>query len=162
MGLQLRRGIACQHRTLERWSSVCHVKPMPTSTNYLARLLGLFSILVGLAMIARRDEMIAAVDSLIHNPTLLLVIGLMALAIGLAMVLAHNVWSGGMLTVVVTIIGWLIPAAWCCCFCRPQPWRRCSRRCTSPACCTSTPLFRWFWASIWYWRDFVPCHAHGD
>jgi hypothetical protein len=81
---------------------------MPTSTNYLARLLGLFSILIGLAMIARRDEMTGAVDSLIHNPTLLLVVGLIALAVGLAMVLAHNVWSGGVLPVVVTIIGWLI------------------------------------------------------
>ena len=64
---------------------------MSTSTNYIARLLGLFSILIGLAMIARRDEMIGAVNSLIHNPTLLLVIGLIALAIALAMVLAHNV-----------------------------------------------------------------------
>jgi hypothetical protein len=81
---------------------------MPNSTVYIARLLGLFSILVGLAMIARRQEIVAAVDGLIHNPTLLLLIGWIALGIGLAMVLAHNVWSGGVLPVVVTIIGWLI------------------------------------------------------
>jgi hypothetical protein len=62
---------------------------MPGSTSYLARFIGLFSILVGLAMIARRSEMIAAVDALIHNPTLLLLLGMIALAIGLAMVLAH-------------------------------------------------------------------------
>ena len=81
---------------------------MPAATSYLARLLGLFSILVGLAMIERRQEMVAAVDSITHNPTQLLLIGLIALGIGLAMVLAHNVWSGGVLPIVVTIIGWLI------------------------------------------------------
>lgn len=30
------------------------------------------------------------------------------LASGLAIVLGHNVWSGGALTVVVTLIGWLV------------------------------------------------------
>jgi hypothetical protein len=81
---------------------------MPASTAYLARLFGLYSILLGLAMIGRRQEMIAAVDTLIHNPTLLLLVGLIALGIGLAMVLAHNVWSAGLLPATVTLIGWLI------------------------------------------------------
>jgi hypothetical protein len=61
-----------------------------------------------LAMIARRQDMVASVDAMVHNPTLLLIVGLIALALGLAMVLAHNIWSGGVLPVVVTIIGWLI------------------------------------------------------
>ncbi len=81
---------------------------MPAATAYLARLLGLFSILAGLAMIARRQDMVALFDSLTHDPPLLLLFGLIALGIGLAMVLAHNVWSGGVLPVVVTLIGWLI------------------------------------------------------
>jgi hypothetical protein len=81
---------------------------MPAATRYLARLIGLFSIVLGLAMIGRRQEMVAAVDALIHNPTLLLVVGLIALGIGLAMVLAHTVWSGGVAPVVVTLVGWLI------------------------------------------------------
>jgi hypothetical protein len=80
---------------------------MPTPTNYLSKLIGLFSMLIGFAMIARRQDMAAAIDALLHNPTLLLIFGLIALAIGLAMVLAHNIWSGGVLPVVVTVIGWL-------------------------------------------------------
>jgi hypothetical protein len=52
---------------------------MPSSTSYLARLIGLFSILVGLAMIGRRGEIVAAIDSPIHNPNLLPLIGLIAL-----------------------------------------------------------------------------------
>lgn len=81
---------------------------MPPLTTYLAKLLGLFSILVGLAMIARRQDMVIAVDALVRAPALLLIVGLIVLAIGLAMVLAHNRWSGGALPVVVTIVGWLI------------------------------------------------------
>jgi hypothetical protein len=81
---------------------------MPAATKYLARLIGLFCIVAGLAMIGRRQEMVAAVDVLTHTPTLLLLVGLIALGVGLAMVLAHNVWSGGLLPVVVTLIGWLI------------------------------------------------------
>jgi len=81
---------------------------MPDLTRFLARLIGLFSILLGLAMIGRRQEMVAAVDSLTHTPPLLLVVAPLVLGAGLAMVLAHNVWSGGLLPVVVTVVGWLI------------------------------------------------------
>ena len=35
------------------------------------------------------------------------ILGVVPLAAGLAMVLAHNRWSGGVATVVVTVIGWL-------------------------------------------------------
>jgi hypothetical protein len=34
------------------------------------------------------------------------VMGLISLSAGLAIVLAHNIWSGGVLPVVVTICGW--------------------------------------------------------
>ena len=81
---------------------------MPPLTTFLAKLLGLFSIVIGLAMIARRQEMVASVDALVHSPTFLLIAGLIALTIGLAMVLAHNIWSGGVLPIIATIIGWLI------------------------------------------------------
>jgi hypothetical protein len=36
-----------------------------------------------------------------------LVLGAIMLAGGLAMVLAHNLWSGGALVVIVTLVGWL-------------------------------------------------------
>jgi hypothetical protein len=34
-------------------------------------------------------------------------LGAITLAAGLAMVLAHNIWSGGALVVVVTVVGWI-------------------------------------------------------
>ena len=40
----------------------------------------------------------------------MLVYATISLAMGIAMVLGHNVWTGGALPVVVTLVGWLILA----------------------------------------------------
>jgi hypothetical protein len=44
--------------------------------------------------------------ALLNNAGLMWVLSVITLTIGLAMVLAHNVWSGGVLPVVVTLCGW--------------------------------------------------------
>jgi amino acid permease len=59
-------------------------------------------------MAAHKQATLAAVTALAHDPALLLIAGWIALAAGLAMVLAHNVWSGGPLPVIVTLIGWIV------------------------------------------------------
>jgi len=41
-----------------------------------------------------------------NNPGVMMALGILTVAAGLAMVLAHNVWSGGAQTVVVTLVGW--------------------------------------------------------
>jgi hypothetical protein len=38
---------------------------------------------------------------------MIFIVGMITLAAGLAMVLAHNIWSGGALAVVVTLVGWI-------------------------------------------------------
>jgi len=50
------------------------------------------------------------VDAALANQPVMLTYGMISLALGLAMVLGHNVWSGGALPVVVTLVGWLILA----------------------------------------------------
>jgi len=59
-------------------------------------------------MMANKQSAVASVNALIRNPPLLLFIEVVALAAGLAMVLGHNIWSGGALPVVVTLVGWLM------------------------------------------------------
>jgi hypothetical protein len=76
-------------------------------TIFLSRLLGLYSVLVGLAMVAHRQATIETIRAMMHNAPVLYVVGVIALAAGLAMVLGHNVWHGGVLPVVVTLVGWL-------------------------------------------------------
>ena len=80
---------------------------MPKLTVYLARLIGLFALLVGVGCVVRGN---AVVQSAVVNGPVMLVYALVSLAAGLAMILGHNVWSGGPLTVVVTLVGWLILA----------------------------------------------------
>jgi hypothetical protein len=52
--------------------------------------------------------MVETANELVRDRPLLFLLGMTALIIGLAMVLAHNVWSGGALPVVVSLIGWIL------------------------------------------------------
>jgi hypothetical protein len=81
---------------------------MSRLTIFLGRLIGLFAIVVAVAMLAHRRAAVDTVATLIQDRPLLLILGMIALAVGLAMVLSHNVWSGGAMPVVVTLFGWII------------------------------------------------------
>ena len=80
---------------------------MSALTVFLARLLGLFTVLIVIALVFRGPAM---VEAAVADQPVMLTYGMISLAMGLAMVLGHNVWSGGLLPVVVTLVGWLILA----------------------------------------------------
>lgn len=80
---------------------------MSPRTLFLSRLIGLYCILVALSMITRRQATVDAVTALLQNPSMMLILGVITLAAGLAMVLAHNIWSGRALVVVVSLVGWM-------------------------------------------------------
>jgi len=77
-------------------------------TIFLAKLLGLYCIILAVTMMARKTSAVATMKGLVANPPLLLFIELIGLAAGLAIVIGHNIWSGGALPVVVTLLGWLM------------------------------------------------------
>ena len=78
---------------------------MSRLTVFLARFIGLFTVLLIAALLLRGS---ATVETAIADRPLMLSYGIISLASGLAMILGHNVWSGGSLPVVVTLVGWLI------------------------------------------------------
>ena len=80
---------------------------MSPRTIYLGRLIGLYCVLVALAMISHKRETVETMTALIHDAPVLFFISVVAMVAGLAIVLAHNVWSGGALPIVVTLIGWI-------------------------------------------------------
>jgi len=80
---------------------------MSPRTIFLSRLIGLYCILAALSMMTHRQATLESVTALLHNPSMVFIVGIITLAGGLAMVLAHNIWSGGALAVVVTIVGWI-------------------------------------------------------
>jgi vacuolar-type H+-ATPase subunit I/STV1 len=79
---------------------------MPSRTAFVSRLVGLYTILVSLALVSHKEASVATVSTLIQTPALLLLLGMITLGAGLAIVLGHNVWSGGALPVIVTLVGW--------------------------------------------------------
>src|ERR1035441_6931098 len=80
---------------------------MSRLTVFLARSIGLFSILLVVAFLVRGSTII---ETTAADGPVMLAYAIISLAMGIAMILGHNVWSGGVLPVVVTLVGWLILA----------------------------------------------------
>ncbi len=80
---------------------------MSPRTIFLGRLFGLSCILIALSMMFHKQAVVEMMSKILSDPSMMFFAGVLALVAGLAMVLAHNIWSGGALPVVVTILGWL-------------------------------------------------------
>src|SRR5260370_34171944 len=81
---------------------------MSTRTIFLARLIGLFAILLSLSEFLHKQATVETAAALVRDRPLLFILAMLGLLAGLAMVLAHNVWSGGALPIVVTLFGWIL------------------------------------------------------
>ena len=75
-------------------------------TIFLSRLLGLWVLIVALAVILHKAAMVGIAADFGNAPGLLFVSGVFTVLAGLAMVLGHNIWTGGAAPVVVTLVGW--------------------------------------------------------
>ena len=80
---------------------------MSPRTIYLGRLIGLYCVLIALAMISHRQATVDTTTALVHDAPVLFFVSIVAMVACLAIVLGHNVWSGGALPVVVTLVGWI-------------------------------------------------------
>jgi len=76
-----------------------------TLTTYLAELFGLYLALMGIVMIAKRQTMLELMAAFADHRSLIYVVASVRVLIGLAIVVAHNRWSGTLPTV-VTLLGW--------------------------------------------------------
>ncbi|MGD0963237.1 MAG: hypothetical protein ABSA57_04960 [Candidatus Acidiferrales bacterium] len=79
---------------------------MSPRTAFLGKLLGFYCIAVSLPMFAHAQATVEIMKAIIQDPPLLFMAGLMGVTAGLAIVLAHNFWSGGVLPILVTLLGW--------------------------------------------------------
>jgi hypothetical protein len=78
---------------------------MSRSTVFLARSIGPFTILFVLGVLIRGNAIIEATAA---DGPVLFSYAVISLAAGVAMIVGHNVWSGGALPVIVTLVGWVI------------------------------------------------------
>jgi hypothetical protein len=77
-------------------------------TIFLSRLAGLFCLVFAIAALMHKAEMVEMSTEIVNAPALLLIYAMFTLLAGLAMVLAHNIWTGGAMPVVVTVVGWMV------------------------------------------------------
>lgn len=77
-------------------------------TIFLSKLLGLYYALIALSMFLHKQTYLEIIRALLDNAPVMFVASIVALLTGLAMVLAHNIWSRGSRTVIVTLLGWII------------------------------------------------------
>jgi hypothetical protein len=81
------------------------VKPL---TVYLGKLLGLFTLITSSWLLIERQTAVSTIPALLGDRPAMVIFAIIALASGLAIVLAHNIWSGGGLPILVTLIGWVM------------------------------------------------------
>jgi hypothetical protein len=83
---------------------------MSQRTIFLARLFGLFLLIGSVWMLADEPDLRASVRAVVNDRAATLVLSLICVASGLAVVLGHQIWSGGIAPVLVTLVGWLLLA----------------------------------------------------
>jgi len=81
------------------------MKPL---TVYLGRLLGLFTLITSFWLLTERQNTLSTIPALLGDRPAMVIFAIIGLAGGLAIVLAHNIWSGGVLPILVTLIGWVM------------------------------------------------------
>ena len=76
-------------------------------SKYLAKVIGIYLIIVGVAMLANMHLFLNYIHSLINNAPLMYVIGFFTLIPGILMVVSHNVWQWNW-RLLITLISWLV------------------------------------------------------
>ena len=79
---------------------------MSTTTIFLGRLLGLYLVAISVGMLVNRRRTLDTLDDMASSGPWMLFSGMVATAVGLAVVLGCQTWSGGALPVAVTLFGW--------------------------------------------------------
>jgi len=81
---------------------------MNAKTIFLSRLIGITELLVALSMLMNKQAFIELINAMLQDSPLMFLIGIITAIAGLAILLTHNIWSGGVAPVVVTLFGWAV------------------------------------------------------
>ncbi|MFY9627626.1 MAG: hypothetical protein WAK03_05660 [Methylocystis sp.] len=81
---------------------------MTPLTLFLAKLLGGILITMAAAMVARGPETALTARRMISDPGMVMIGGAVRVGLGLAIVIGHDIWSGGVLPVAITLFGWAL------------------------------------------------------
>lgn len=79
---------------------------MTETTLVLARILGGYMVITGVALLLHRDMAQELLERLKGDSPLTFTMAILALVMGLVVVSIHNVWTGPV-SIVISLIGWL-------------------------------------------------------
>jgi hypothetical protein len=77
-------------------------------TFFLAQFIGLMLLAVGASLLFQSKVFMKVLTDITENRSTLFMVGMVLYLGGIAIVLTHNIWSAGPLTVVITLIGWVL------------------------------------------------------
>jgi hypothetical protein len=117
---------------------------------FLAKLIGPFSLALGLGALFNRDAARAVLDEFIRNRAVIFLAGLITFPAGLAIVLVHNVWVADW-PVIITIVGWLTAFSGAMRIIAPEGAIRYGRR------AYERPGGRLFGAAVWIALGVILC-----
>ena len=89
------------------WRAGIRYRELVDVSVFLTRIFGLYLVIMGLATLLHRKALPKVVDDLVENAALMYITGIFVLALGLLLVLSHNVWVGRS-RVIVTALSWLV------------------------------------------------------
>src|SRR6516164_7276457 len=81
-------------------------RKLPPYTAFIAKLVGTYVTVISVVLISGKGSSVEMISSMVRTPELLFILGILGMTAGLAIILVHNVWSGGALSVMVTLVGW--------------------------------------------------------
>jgi hypothetical protein len=76
------------------------------SSKFLSKVIGIYLIIISIAMLINMPQFITQVNILIHDSGNMFVTGFFTLILGILMVVSHNLWRWDW-RLVITIIAWL-------------------------------------------------------
>jgi hypothetical protein len=74
---------------------------------FIAKMLGPVLLVIGVALLINRKQLDALAQELLRSPLLIFLLGVIDLAVGLAIVLTHNVWVADW-RIIITVLGWML------------------------------------------------------
>ncbi len=77
------------------------------TSRYLAKLIGPIFLTIGIGMLANGAFYRDLITEALASHVLIYLSGVLSLLAGLAVVIAHNRWSGGW-PIIITVLGWLM------------------------------------------------------
>lgn len=76
------------------------------TSKFLAKVIGIYLIIISLAMLLHMPRFNEMVSNLTSNPPLVFTVGFFTLILGILVVVSHNIWQWNW-RVIITIIGWI-------------------------------------------------------